>query len=1050
MKEVIALAIHSDKTLAEARVSFMCIRHMRPACFIRLLAIMLLCSMSAANAEQTRLRFNRDIRPILSNKCFRCHGFDEKGRKGDLRLDQRQGALAIHDGKQAIVPGKPQESALVQRISTTDADDLMPPPDSKLSLTADEKNALKRWIAEGAEYEPHWSLIPPKPSSSSQRNIDDFIIARLKQEDLEPAPEASRETLLRRVSFDLTGLPPTLSELDTFLSDQDPQAYERAVDRLLSSKHFGERMAVEWLDAARYADTNGYFGDKTRSLWPWRDWVIDAYNRNLPFDQFTIEQLAGDLIPNATTAQRIATGFNRNHMANNESGIIDEEYRVEYVADRLETTGTTWLGLTIGCARCHDHKYDPITQREFYQLFAFFNNVPESGLIKNDNPPPVLSVPSQEQEKELIRLSAASQQAERDFQPFTAALRQQIAEWEKTAAAALAPSPATQLVAQFSFDGQIDAKHFGTSDVFQEGILGQSAKFDATQHAEWPGAFNTDAAWTVGLWLMADTSLSGVLSKIEPEGRRRGFEVIWQKGRFQVNLISSWGTDAIELVTQEPVSSKKWHHLVISHDGTHRAAGMRVFIDGQPAVTKIMNDTLKGSTATTEPLRIGRRDSSLGFYGQLDELRMLQRPVAVDEVEAWFWSERLRGIAAKPAAKRSTADSTLLQDWFVQHHEDAPTRAAHQRVREAKAAEASLRESIPTTLVMQEMTSPRKTHLLTRGQYDHPADEVFPGVPASLSQWQADAPPNRLGFAKWLVSKENPLTARVAVNRLWMQCFGEGLVRTVNDFGSQGEAPSHPELLDWLAVRFMQSGWDVKAMLKLMVMSATYRQSSQFSARDPSNRLLARGPSFRLSAEMVRDQALAVSGQLAPKIGGPSVKPYQPPGLWEAVSYNGEETYVTDTNEGLWRRSLYTFWKRQSPPPALLTFDSPTREKCTVRRARTNTPLQSLVLLNDETYVEAARTLAAWTLAQSGSETAKLALAFRRVTSRTPDAEELRQLTGLLGRQRDRFASDHDAAEKLIAAGSSMSGRGLDPVELAAWTLTLHALLNLDETITRR
>ncbi len=1028
----------------------MCIRHMRPACLI-----MLLCGMSVASAVETKLGFNRDIRPILSNKCFRCHGFDEKGRKGDLRLDKREDAVASIDGKSAIVPGKPQESELIHRIGTTDADDIMPPPESKLSLSDEEKNALRRWIAEGAEYEAHWSLIPPasaalpevKQANWPRNEIDRFILARMEKEGMTPSPEAARETLLRRVSFDLTGLPPTLQEMD---ADPSAEAYERAVDRLLGSKHFGERMAVEWLDAARYADTNGYFGDKTRSLWPWRDWVIDAYNRNLPFDQFTIEQLAGDLIPHVTTAQRIATGFNRNHMANNESGIIDEEYRVEYVADRLETTGTTWLGLTIGCARCHDHKYDPITQREFYQLFAFFNNVPESGLIKADNPPPVLSVPSAQQEQELKNLSSATQKAEQDFQPFTAALRQQIADWEKTAATSLAPSPTAQLAAHFSFDGHIDAKHFGTSDVFQDGILGQSAKFDATQHEEWTGAFDTDAAWTVGLWLTADTSLSGVFSKIEPEGRRRGFEVIWQKGRFQINLVSKWGTDAIELVTQEPASSKKWHHLVVSHDGTRRAEGVRVFIDGLPAATKTMNDTLKGPTATSEPLRIGRRDANLGFYGQLDELRLLQRPVTAQEAESWFWSERLRGIAATPAAKRSTADTTLLQDWFVEHHANPQTLAAHKRVRESKAAEARLRESIPTTLVMQEMTSPRKTHLLTRGQYDHTAEEVRPGVPASLSKWPADAVPNRLGFAKWLVSKENPLTARVAVNRLWMQCFGEGLVRTVNDFGSQGEAPSHPELLDWLAVRFMQSGWDVKAMLKLMVISATYRQSSQFSALDPSNRLLARGPSFRLSAEMVRDQALAVSGLLVPKIGGPSVKPYQPPGLWEAVSYNGEETYVPDADAGLWRRSLYTFWKRQSPPPALLTFDSPTREKCAVRRARTNTPLQSLVLLNDETYIEAARVLATWAQSLKGSEAERLALAFRRVTSRTPDAEELRLLSGLLSRQRAHFTADREAAAKLVAAGASTHGKDLNPVELAAWTLTLHALLNLDETITRR
>ena len=1019
---------------------------MRRTRFI-ILAIMF-SSMSAPLRAEAKVQFNRDVRPILSNKCFRCHGFDEKSRKANLRLDQREGAIAEHDGKQAIAPGKPQQSDLIHRIHTSDADDLMPPPEANQALTSAEKDILQRWIAEGAEYEAHWSLIPPGQTSASLNSIDDFIHARLKQEDLKPAPAASRETLLRRVSLDLTGLPPTLAELDAFIGNQDPQAYEHAVDRLLASKHFGERMAVEWLDAARYADTNGYFGDKTRSLWPWRDWVIDAYNRNLRFDQFTIEQLAGDLLPNATTAQRIATGFNRNHMANNESGIIDEEYRIEYVADRLETTGTTWLGLTIGCARCHDHKYDPITQREFYQLFAFFYNLPEQGLIKADNPPPLLSVPSPEQVTKLQQLTEARKQAEHDFAPMAEALRQQIAHWEKNLT--LTASPSEKLVTHQDFNARIDTKKVGTSFAYPNGILGQSAKFDATQHAEWDGPFDADAAWAIGVWLMADTSLSCVLSKIEPQGQRRGFEAIWQKGRFQINLVSRWGSKAIEAVTVEPMASKKWHHLVLCYDGSRKAAGLKVFLNGKLAALNILNDTLDDSIANKEPLRIGRRDSGLGFYGQLDELRVLQRTTSAEEAESWFWSERLRGIIAQPTAKRSSADATLLQDYFVDHHADATTKEAHLRVQKAKQAEAALRESIPTTLVMQEMAQPRTTHVLTRGQYDHPGEAVQPGVPKTLSAWPAEAPRNRLGFARWLVSPNNPLTARVAVNRLWMQCFGEGLVRTVNDFGSQGEAPTHPELLDWLALRFMQSGWDVKALLKLIVMSATYQQSSQFSARDPSNLLLARGPFFRLSAEMVRDQALVVSGLLVPKIGGPSVRPYQPPGLWEAVSYNGEETYTADSGEGLWRRSLYSFWKRQSPPPALLTFDSPTREKCTVRRARTNTPLQALVLLNDETYLEAARALAAWTLTQKGVDDSRLTLAFRRVTARVPVADEIATLAKLLHSQRTRFTAHRVEAVKLIAVGASKHGHELDPVELAAWTVTLHTLLNLDETITRR
>jgi hypothetical protein len=709
---------------------------MRRPCYI-LLALMF-SSMSASLAVEAKVQFNRDVRPILSNKCFRCHGFDEKSRKADLRLDQRDGAIADHDGKQAVVPGKPQQSELIHRINTTDADDLMPPPEAKQALTSAEKDILRRWIAEGAEYEAHWSLIPPQQPSASLNSIDDFILARLKQEGLQPAPAASRETLLRRVSLDLTGLPPTLAELDAFIGDKNPQAYEHAVDRLLASKHFGERMAVEWLDAARYADTNGYFGDKTRSLWPWRDWVIDAYNRNLPFDQFTIEQLAGDLLPNATTAQRIATGFNRNHMANNESGIIDEEYRVEYVADRLETTGTTWLGLTIGCARCHDHKYDPITQREFYQLFAFFNNLPEQGLIKADNPPPLLSVPSAEQETKQQQLIAARKQAEQDFAPMAEALRQQIAHWEKNLT--LTASPSEKLVTHQDFNERIDAKQVGTSFEYPSGILGQSAKFDATQHAEWNGKFDADAAWTLGVWLMADTSLSCVLSKIEPQGKRRGFEVIWQKGRFQINLVNRWGSKAIEAVTVEPISAKKWHHLVLSYDGSRKAAGLKVFLNGKLASLNILNDTLDDSIANTEPLRIGRRDSGLGFYGQLDELRVLQRTTTSEEAESWFWSERLRGIIAQPTAKRSSADATLLQDYFVDHHADATTKEAHLRVQKAKQAETALRESIPTTLVMQEMDKPRTAHVLTRGQYDHPADPVQPGVPAALSAWPAEAP----------------------------------------------------------------------------------------------------------------------------------------------------------------------------------------------------------------------------------------------------------------------------------------------------------------------
>ncbi len=971
----------------------------------------------AVAAHGEPLRFNRDVRPILSENCFRCHGLDAKARKGELRLDVREGV----DFKE-----------VVSRITTHDADDKMPPPESHKTLTASQITTLQQWIAEGAVYERHWAFEPLAAGPGTC--IDDFVEAKLRKHGLQLSPEAAPETLLRRVSFDLTGLPPTLEDLD--------DTYEHAVDRLLQSKHFGERMAVDWLDAARFADTNGYFGDKTRQMWLWRDWVIDAFNRNMPFDQFTIEQLAGDLLPLATTAQRIATGFNRNHMANNESGIIDEEYRTEYVIDRVDTTMTTWLGLTAACAQCHDHKYDPISQREFYQLFAFFNNVPETGLIKKDDPPPLIEVPSPEQQQQLQVLTTAASAAEKAFEPIKAALRMKIHAWEKEESNSLPMPPEEKLVLHESLDAQPrqGIKHEGTKLMFESGVRGQAVKFDATQHVEVAlGDFDADKPWTVGVWLKPEKSLSCVLSKIEPEGDRRGLEIVWQKGRLQINLVHRWSVDAIEVVTMQPMSSAQWHHVVVSYDGSGKAAGLRVMLDGQVQAVEVMRDRLSGSIATAQPLCIGRRDSGLGFYGMLDELRILQRVMSEREVNDWFWGERIRGVIAREPAKRPSNEVDLLLDYYVEYHAESSVRMARQRMKQTAQEVQKLREAIPTTLVMQEMASPRTTAVLERGQYDKPSDKVTPGVPAAVAAWPAEAPRNRLGFARWLVSSENPLTARVAVNRLWQQCFGEGLVRSVNDFGSQGDAPTHPELLDWLALRFRESGWDVKGLLKLIVTSKAYRQRSQFHQDDPENRLLARGPSFRLSAEMIRDQALCVSGLLVPRIGGPSVKPYQPPGLWEAVSYNGEETYVPDSGEGLWRRSLYSFVKRQAPPPSLLTFDGPTREKCTVRRARTNTPLQALALLNDEMHVAAARALGEVIMGVAGSDEARLQQLWRRVLSREAAADEVAALRGLLQRQRGHFAADPAAATKLRCAP-----------ELAAWTVVAQTVLNLDETITRR
>ncbi len=1024
-------------------------------------------------AMPTTVNFNRDVRPILSGHCFPCHGPDAQSRRAGLRLDIREASLLPAKSEAVpIVPGDPAGSELIERITAANENERMPPPKFQKKLSAAQIDTLRKWIAEGAKYQKHWAFEPlvdqslksPADGESAGNPIDAFVTASLKKQGLQLSPQATPETLLRRVTLDLTGLPPTLDEMEAFQAECQPATadlnacYERVVDRLLQSKHFGEHLAVGWLDAARYADTNGYFEDKPRLMWLWRDWVINAFNTNMPFDQFTIEQLAGDLLPDATVSQRIATGFNRNHMANNETGIIDEEFRTEYVVDRVDTTMTTWMGLTAGCAQCHDHKFDPVSQREFYQLYAFFNNVPETGLITRDNPPPLIEVPSPQQQQRLSELSAASSAAAKAFASLQTTLAAQITAWEEKAAATLPSPPDKSVVLHEGFNGQLGDRALsqGTSLMFETGIHKQAAKFDATQHVETElSGFNPDAPWTIGMWLNASASLSCPLSQIEPTGNRRGVEVICQKGRLQINLVHRWGVSAIEVSTVAAVSNNAWQHVVVAYDGSRKVSGLQVFVDGALTEFETRRDTLDGSLKNAEPLRIGRRDSGLGYYGLIDEVRIVQQCLDKQTVNDWIWGERIRGIVGVAAAKRSAQQADVLLDYFVDRFADASIREARQRVKTSFQAEAELRAAIPTALVMQELDKPRATHVLERGLYTNPGEVVTPDVPAAIARWPEGAPRNRLGFARWLVSADNPLTARVAVNRLWQHCFGEGLVRTANDFGSQGEPPTHPELLDWLAAIFRDSDWNVKALLKRIVMSRTYRQRSQFPMKDspivdPENRLLARGPSFRLSAEMLRDQALTVSGLLVQRIGGPSVKPYQPTGLWEAVSYNSEDSYVPDPGDGRWRRSLYTYVKRQAPPPALLTFDGPTREKCTVRRARTNTPLQALVLLNDQTYVAASRKLAVQTLKQAGNSESRLRQLWRRILGRTPKADEVTIMSGLLQRQLERFAEAPESARQLVSGAAAGEEAELGLRELAAWTVVAQTMLNLDEVITKR
>lgn len=1033
-----------------------------------------LAAVTFAGATAAPIDYNRQVKPILADNCFKCHGFDEGSREGGLRLDVRENAIQpAKSGDTAIVPGRPEQSMLLTRV--TDQFDAMPPEETGKRLQPHQVEILRQWIAEGAPYAPHWAFVPPVAAALPKttgapwaRNaIDHFVLARLEQDGLGPLREAEKSVLLRRVSLDLTGLPPPPAMLDAFLADSTPGAYERAVDQLLASPHYGERMAVDWLDAARYADSNGFFRDNTRQIWPWRDWVIQAFNRNLPYDQFTVEQLAGDLLPNPTPEQRIATGFNRNHMVSGETGIIDEEYRVEYVADRTETTSTVWMGLTVGCARCHDHKYDPISQADYYRLFAFFNSSVEKGMVSPDDPPPVMDVATPGQRTELEALGVARKRAEVAFNAVTTPLAPRIATWAAAAGATLQP-PRDRLAAYVGLEAEATATGMREANalpravekgsVYHEaGLIGQAAGFDGMQHVELPADMPlvSDQPWTIGIWVKATGSLSCVLSKIEPSGGRRGVELIWQKGQLHVNLVHQWVVNAIEVSTREAVKRADWNHVVVSYDGSQKAAGVRVFIDGQPAALAVNRDTLTGTIANREPVRIGRRDSGLGFYGQLDELRIFARAVAADEARTWFWSERVHGVLATAPDQRDARQKKLLLDCYVEREGDAASRTASQQLVQAREAEERYRAALPKTLVMQEVANPRPTHVLKRGQYDAPGEAVAADVPSALLPLPEDFPRNRLGLAKWLTSPQHPLTARVAVNRLWQQCFGTGLVRTPNDFGAQGELPTHPELLDWLAVRLVENGWDLKAMLRLIVTSATYRQSSiptrELLQRDPENRLLARGPRFRLGGEMIRDQALAVSGLLVAKLGGPPVKPYQPPGLWEAVSYNAEMTYQPDQDDGRWRRSIYSYWKRTSPPPGVQVLDGPTRETCVVTRPRTNTPLQALLLLNDDTFVEAARVLAANVVARpSASREQRAAELFRRSTARTPQASELAALIGLFTRQRERFQQDAAAARRLIQIGGSSRGHELDPVELAAWTVVAQAILNLDEVVMRR
>lgn len=1033
------------------------------------LAILVLNQVGAPPAAQADapvpsvVDFNLHVRPILSEQCFACHGPDDKSRKARLRLDTKEGAFGkLRSGGFAVVPSKPAESELIARITSHEPTEVMPPPRSNKKLTVRQIDILKRWVAQGAPWSVHWAFVPPKKVAPPKvqradwpRNpIDHFILARLQSEDLAPSPEADRRTLLRRVALDLTGLPPTPAEVDAFLGDTAPDAYERVVDRLLKSSRYGEHMARFWLDAARYGDTHGLHLDNYREMWPYRDWVIRAFNANMPYDRFVTEQLAGDLLPNPTLDQQVATGFLRCHVTTSEGGSIEDEVYVRNTVDRVDTNGVVLMGLTVGCARCHDHRFDPLTMKDYYRLFAFFNSIDGGALDGNKaQHPPVVRIPTSEQAAALAKLEERA-----------ALLRKQLAD----------------ATARVKYDDSADAdlpeelprKEY----VWVEGALPAGAKPVAGGGINAPWKFVDDAArrpasgrktarlQAEGVQQLVFTEAQPALRVgdgdrlfahvyLDPKDPPKAIMVQWHSGGWKhraylgENLIAFGRDNSPERLRLGPLpQTGAWVKLEIEAARVGLKPGAE--ING-------LAFTQHGGTAWW---------THAGLV-----TRAPQGKLTFDTLTSWLRLQRATGGAGLPKPiqdivklardRRTDAQQKQLRDYFVANAwaKASPDAAAFNRELAALAKEREqVEKQVPTSLVFREMANPRTAYVLKRGEYDQRGESVGRDTPAFLGPLSAHLPRNRLGLAKWLTDPNHPLTARVAVNRLWQQCFGTGLVKTAEDFGSQGEPPSHPELLDWLAVRFVEDGWDVKKTMRRLVTSATYRQSARVTkdrlARDPANRLLARGPRFRLDAETLRDQALAVSGLLAEKLGGPGVKPPQPGGLWEAVAYVGSNTgkFVADSgHEKVHRRSLYIFWKRTAPPPQMGTFDAPSRESCTVRRERTNTPMQALLLLNEKLYFECGRALGARALHHAGTLEAKLAHVFQLATARPPDARELAELAGAYRDHLAEFTRDEKAARQLIGVGETRPDPALDPRELAAWTMIGNLLLNLDEVINR-
>ncbi len=1073
---------------------------MIPRCYLPTLFL-------AATASAAPVSFNREILPILSDKCFHCHGPDAAHREAKLRLDHREDAIK----DDAFVPGKSADSEAILRILSTDPDEVMPPPKSHLTLTQKEKDLLRRWIDEGAEYQPHWSFIPvsaqvPVPAVADgkwpRNDIDRFVLARLETEKLKPSPEASRERWLRRATFDLTGLPPSQPEIDAFLADTSPEAYSNVADRLLASPRFGERMAIPWLDVARYADSFGYQADIEMQTWPYRDWVIKALNENLPWDQFITQQLAGDLLPDATRDQKLATAFNRLHRKTNEGGSIPEEMRQDGISDRVHTVGTAFLGLTFECSRCHDHKYDPILAKDYYSMAAFFNSIDEFGLIQGGEnrgltlPQPALMLPTPDQEKalkeksgEIVSVKKAASEIpaahEADFQAWLAGTRDLVTadlaahftldEIKEGQLPNLAekPEPPKPAEPQASSDPEKadpedpaapkktkapskGAKAGGNKPV--PGKVGQALLCngdDAISMTDF-GIKKCHDPLTFSFWLKPGENYprAVVLANTTSfDANYCGYELLLENGRLRWSLMREFPGNAISIQSAEKLPVNEWTHVTVTYDGSSRAAGMRMDLNGRAAETRIIRNNLTRDYRTSGTLNFGARGRDFGLRGgALDDIRIYKRPITPIESAQICDGASLTDLLSKTAL--SPEEAALLRDYYFS--------AIHPQAREGAnkllAARTAWREVVDVVReisIMKEADEPRPAHILVRGSYDQPGAEVGRETPSFLPPFPKDAPRNRLGFAQWLTMPDHPLTSRVLVNRLWQEFFGKGIVATSDNFGLQGSQPSHPELLDWLARDFINSGWDHKRMCREIVLSATYRQDSRADEkqreRDPDNSLLARGPARRLTAEMLRDSALALGGILEPEIGGPPVKPYQPDGsMWKTLN-NFLPQYEEDKGAGVHRRSMYTFWRRTTTPPNMMVFDAATRDTCSAKRQSTNTPLQPLVLLNDPQFVEAARALGQRMLKEGGAtDESRARWAFREVTGRAANEKEIPVLLALYQSQRESFTEEPERATKLLAVGQMKPDPALPPIEAATATTVAGALFNLDASITLR